>query len=560
VAFVALAALAAALPFERTAPIVSVGPVGVTTTEACLYAAMLLWGVSRALGSSGSWTPAHAAALAVAAATLVSAVGALHERGAALKFALRSVSGIALFFAVADQVATRARAVRLALALSAGAVVAALATIAEAVLPGIAPGLLAFKPAAFEMQGALRPSGTLAYPTITAMYLEGALPILVALGGGAGRGGRAAAGAAVWVASGAIVLTGSRAGILVALLTLVGMAAADVGGRLGLRGLAASGAAGLSLIAAATWAQRPDMAARLGLRGDGAWYRADFDPDVKSLSLRAGESSSVSVRLRNRGAVDWSARGPASVYVSYEWRDPRGALVLESPQFQLQRDVHFGEEATVVLPVRAPVRPGTYRLRWQLGSRGVTWGDAAAGGDVQAEIAPGTGEAAAPEAVAAPRPIQKQLTRLELWRSGFRIWRESPLLGAGPDNFRRLYPRTLGPHPLDERIRANSLYVETLSDTGILGVAALAALIVAVGAVARRRWRGAQPAVRRMLLGAAAGFGAFLLHGIVDDFLAFTPTLGLFWLLAGILAARAGEGPGFGFGFGTISLHTTEEG
>jgi hypothetical protein len=43
----------------------------------------------------------------------------------------------------------------------------------------------------------------------------------------------------------------------------------------------------------------------------------------------------------------------------------------------------------------------------------------------------------------------------------------------------------------------------------------------------------------------AAALAAYLLHGVVDHFLEFTPTYALFWLLAGMLVAmeRQSETP-----------------
>jgi hypothetical protein len=37
-----------------------------------------------------------------------------------------------------------------------------------------------------------------------------------------------------------------------------------------------------------------------------------------------------------------------------------------------------------------------------------------------------------------------------------------------------------------------------------------------------------------ILLGAMLGLGAFLIHGLLDVFLAFTPTYGLLWALLGM--------------------------
>ena len=61
-------------------------------------------------------------------------------------------------------------------------------------------------------------------------------------------------------------------------------------------------------------------------------------------------------------------------------------------------------------------------------------------------------------------------------------WREHPLLGLGPDNFRRAYNRYLGLRRPDERLHANNLYFETLASLGLAGIGGAGA--------ARRRLRG----------------------------------------------------------------------
>jgi O-antigen ligase len=543
--YFALSALCVALPFETRAPLLGLGTLGVTSSELFLYAALVLWAASRLLGSVGSWTPAHAAVLAWAFVALVSAAAATHEPGAAFKFALRSLSGVLLFFAVADQARTRRRVRGIAAALLSGALVAALLTVAEPFLPGLARGLLAFKAATFRLEGALRPSGSLGYPTIASMYFEAVLPVLVAaVAGSGGRRFRSALVAALGVIVAGIVFTGSRAGLVTAFVTLVALGAADSRGGLGLRRITSLAAAILVLVSAAAWAMQPAVADRLRMRGDGAWYRADFHPAVSSLSLAAGGETEVSVRLRNRGTVEWAAAGPAGVLLSYEWLDSAGRSVFEGPQLPIRQDVGLEEEATVNVPLRAPRQPGAYRLRWQLGPEGRTWGgtDTEERGDVMAHVTAGETMAASEDEAVPRRPVQRPLNRRELWRAGLALWRERPLLGVGPDNFRRLYARVLGPHPLNDRIRANSLYVEVLADTGALGLASLLAFIAAMVRVAARESRtDPDPESRRWRLAATAGLAAFLVHGLVDEFLAFTPTLGLFWLLAGCAVAREAD-------------------
>jgi O-antigen ligase len=134
------------------------------------------------------------------------------------------------------------------------------------------------------------------------------------------------------------------------------------------------------------------------------------------------------------------------------------------------------------------------------------------------------------------RPGADQGARSMLWRAAVSAWRAHPLLGIGPDNFRHLSGQFLGrAHTEDERMHANSLYFETLADLGLVGLLAFGVLVAALGGSARRAV--AAPGSRILALGVAAGLATYLLHGLLDYFLEFTPTYALFWLLAGMLVA-----------------------
>ncbi len=143
-----------------------------------------------------------------------------------------------------------------------------------------------------------------------------------------------------------------------------------------------------------------------------------------------------------------------------------------------------------------------------------------------------------------PKPLQFPIVRPgtpdensrgTLWRGAVAAWRAHPLLGIGPDNFRHLSGQFLAHHRTDERMHANSLYFETLADLGMVGLLALLAMVAALGGAARRAV--AAPASRILALGVAAGLATYLVHGLLDYFLEFTPTYALFWLLAGMMVA-----------------------
>jgi hypothetical protein len=68
-----------------------------------------------------------------------------------------------------------------------------------------------------------------------------------------------------------------------------------------------------------------------------------------------------------------------------------------------------------------------------------------------------------------------------------------------------------------------------------VGLLAFLAMVAAWGGAARRAV--AAPTSRILALGVAAGLATYLVHGLLDTFLEFTPTYALFWLLAGMLVA-----------------------
>jgi Flp pilus assembly protein TadD len=98
--------------------------------------------------------------------------------------------------------------------------------------------------------------------------------------------------------------------------------------------------------------------------------------------------------------------------------------------------------------------------------------------------------------------------RLQLWRVGANVWRAHPLAGAGAGTYRRAW---VADRPIAMQVvNAHNLYVETLAETGIVGlVLLLAALAVPVVAAVRVR--------KHPLVAVAAGaYVAFLVHAFFD--------------------------------------------
>jgi O-antigen ligase len=178
-------------------------------------------------------------------------------------------------------------------------------------------------------------------------------------------------------------------------------------------------------------------------------------------------------------------------------------------------------------------------LQWDLVQENVTWfgerGSAVI--DVPVEV---TAARALTETTAVAMPAElgstSSPTRSELWRAGVQMWLTYPLLGVGPDNFRHVYGTYLGQTEFDDRITANSWYVELLATTGLMGVMAGMLLVVAAALLLRRNWRRLTThSTRALVLGLSVALLTFFVHGLVDYFMEFTPTYGLFWLIAGLL-------------------------
>ncbi len=102
------------------------------------------------------------------------------------------------------------------------------------------------------------------------------------------------------------------------------------------------------------------------------------------------------------------------------------------------------------------------------------------------------------------------------------MWQRSPLIGIGAGNY-ELELGLVG-YP-DVHTHANSLYLQSLAETGILGLAAVLFLI----------WESIVPFVQRysrraLVIGVGAANIAFALHQIFD-YMWFYPKVGGMWCL-----------------------------
>jgi O-antigen ligase/polysaccharide polymerase Wzy-like membrane protein/Ig-like domain-containing protein len=544
--------------------------------EVFLYFALFAWIVGRAWsawraapGTRLDWllpSATHRALAGLAIVMLLSAATASTGRPAAFKFTLRSLGGIALFWASADLLAAPGAAALAAGAVGAGAVAAALLTAAEVRVHGAAALLRPFHAQTFQSFGLLRASGPFQYPNIAAMFLEASLPLWLAAG--VSRARRGVGPMVLTVLGGALIfyavlLTSSRAGIATALLELL-VLAIWAGRRTPLRHASALALAlGLATLAMPFFARESLLAMRLQVWQSRPWYRSVIAPSPGPGApplpgrLSPGRVTWVRLSVRNEGTIVWPSRGSHVVSVSYHWSDASTGdmLAFEGARTPLPHDVAPGGAVVVWAKLRAPDDPGMYIARWDLVQENVTWfsvyGDpgmsqrvevtwSAGGARRSGASSTSSDDAPAATVLTPPEPDTagpSGIPRKQLWIAALRAWRAHPLLGLGPDNFRHLFGSYLNVANPDDRLHANSFYLEVLATLGLVGFLAFGAVGVTLGRAARQALR--RPAHTPVALATCVALGAYLVHGLLDYFLEFTPTYALFWLLAGTLVALA---------------------
>jgi O-antigen ligase len=126
-----------------------------------------------------------------------------------------------------------------------------------------------------------------------------------------------------------------------------------------------------------------------------------------------------------------------------------------------------------------------------------------------------------------------QPPRTLFWSTALEMFGRAPLLGVGPGNFRWLFASYSGLPTDNLGIHAHNQYLESLADTGGLGLLSFIALLIGVMRVGvdQVRHPDADWPWRAALL---ASLAAWLVHAILDDFERFWPTSVAFWLIVGL--------------------------
>lgn len=100
--------------------------------------------------------------------------------------------------------------------------------------------------------------------------------------------------------------------------------------------------------------------------------------------------------------------------------------------------------------------------------------------------------------------------RADYWRVAWELSREEPLLGGGAGSYEAHWLRERPPSYAFDVRDAHNLYLETLAEIGLVGLALLVATLALplVGLARARR--------RRLVPAAGAAYGAFVVHAAVD--------------------------------------------
>jgi hypothetical protein len=547
----AMGATLALLPFERYVGSAVIGPLTVTGLEVAWGLAVLAWLAvltTERRPPALPW-PVAAALILLFVAGLISAALAGPQAGEALKFLARSCLGWLLFAATADLVRTERDARRLVAYVLAGTTLAAIVGLVALWLgPGDQLGLIGRE---FAVGGVRRLQGPFDYPNTGAMAWEASgLAGFGLVAVATGRWPKLAVAAGLVIVTAAMLLTLSRGASLgglgglgaISLLAIIARRR-----RLAVMPLLAAAAIAAGTVVVQLSGLPQDRL--LGIQGDTDFYGATYRAPAL-VRTAPGVEARVNVTLLNTGSATWNASSTDDYRLAYRWLEPStGHLVRNGGQ----RAVFVGpvaptEEVSVTASIEVPTETGEYLVAWDLVHEGTAWfsekGVPVAttrllvGGPTSGDaptIAPG----ALVELFPGLRPVPD---RGQLWNAAVAMIGERPLVGTGPGTFRLRYGSYLGWDRWDERVHANNMYLELGATTGLIGLAAFVAL---VGFVLFRQLRlvvprppsGANPRTdagwmfRAALVGAVV---AFLIHGLVDYFLGFNPTAGLFWALLGI--------------------------
>ncbi len=550
--------------FEVRQPVVDLGFFNLTTTKLAavlFFLTVIAWALGDGVRSFLSRRALDVAVLLFLASNFIS-VPAAADKTEAFKFALRFIYAGGVYFGISRLPRRAGSHLVVAGAVTAAVlIVAAVGLFENFLMPVTWSQILSPFQEEVSTFGAfynVRVASTLPYPTALSMYLELALPVALVLG--IWLTGRQRSGTKRWWLALATA-AGTTAVLLVQLFTFT---------RSGMVATPASFLIGALLAAVFGYGRRVwstfavvallflvflggsalfsgKMAARLGLRQQTNHYGAVYTLIDFPSSLKLKQQYSALVHIRNTGTITWGVKGSDDeVDAYYRWvRYPQGTEDDDVPFLisYMPRAISPGAEVNEKISFITPAQAGSYILEFDMIHVHRTAFSAAgvSGLQVPLQMNAGGSRGFVPTQPAAKfnetLPNEDFTPRSQLWRAALKMWRDHPLLGVGPDQFRNQYPHYINVSP-DSRIRTHNIFMEALANTGAVGLAAMVFLLGWAAWVLLRlaRARSMEISYRLVALALMVALAAYVGHGLADYFLWQTGVLFLFFALLGLIA------------------------
>ena len=138
-------------------------------------------------------------------------------------------------------------------------------------------------------------------------------------------------------------------------------------------------------------------------------------------------------------------------------------------------------------------------------------------------------------------PNNTLVGRSHLWSAALQMLRDHPIFGAGLSGFATaIAPYWNATHP-DRFTYPHNIVLNFWTETGLLGVAAFAAILAVGFTMAWRGWRGSAPEWRAVHLGVLLALVAVVVHGLVDVPYWKNDLSLEFWALTSLTLAPAGR-------------------
>jgi hypothetical protein len=260
---------------------------------------------------------------------------------------------------------------------------------------------------------------------------------------------------------------------------------------------------------------------------------AEYNTAWNHLRQQPNSVDEIPIEVRNIGIRTWRSGGLRRDAIAYRWWNIASEMFLPGNAIvtALPHDIHRGEAIHLQPRFQTPTEPGQYLLVVELFNGDYDWLSrkgvipALVKVDVEPNVARSTDEinmSAFYHRRQMPQEFTASVPRLDLWKAALAITMKHPL-GIGPDNYRLEYGKYLGAARWNTHVYSNNLFLEILTGSGILGLAAFAWLLTAYP------WR---------FDGGHLSIGIFLIHGFVDVFLMTTPIYFAFWFLLGTQSER----------------------